>query len=156
MVNSYDVAVLSEKVAYLEAALKSAGIELPEVTSEDNGDALIVRNGAWINDEIAYSDISGLGWTNEEVIDDTLEWGSLIGRINPSTKLGLLVWRGDNTTATAGVQTFNLPTTYAPSTQLISLMYNADRMEVYPELNQCKINFTANNWSAGAIIYPIV
>ena len=47
MVNNYDVAVLSEKVAYLEAAIKNAGIELPEVTSEDNGKTLQVVNGAW-------------------------------------------------------------------------------------------------------------
>ena len=47
MVNNYDVAVLSEKVAYLEAAIKNAGIELPEVTSEDNGKGLQVVNGAW-------------------------------------------------------------------------------------------------------------
>ena len=47
MVNNYDVAVLSEKVAYLEAAIKNAGIELPEVTSEDNGKTLQVINGAW-------------------------------------------------------------------------------------------------------------
>lgn len=47
MVNSYDVAVLSEKVAYLEAALKSAGIELPEVSASDNGKVLQVVNGAW-------------------------------------------------------------------------------------------------------------
>lgn len=47
MVNNYDVAVLSEKVAYLEAAIKNAGIELPEVTSADNGKTLQVVNGAW-------------------------------------------------------------------------------------------------------------
>ena len=47
MVNNYDVAVLSEKVAYLEAAIKNAGIELPEVTSEDNGKVLQVLEGVW-------------------------------------------------------------------------------------------------------------
>ena len=47
MVNNYDVAILSEKVAYLEAALKSAGIELPVVSAADNGKGLQVVNGAW-------------------------------------------------------------------------------------------------------------
>lgn len=47
MVNSYDLAILSEKVAYLEGALKSAGIELPAVTSDDNGKTLQVVDGAW-------------------------------------------------------------------------------------------------------------
>lgn len=47
MVNSQNIAVLSEKVADLEAAIKNAGIELPEVTSSDNGKALQVVNGAW-------------------------------------------------------------------------------------------------------------
>lgn len=47
MVNNYDVAVLSEKVAYLEAAIKNAGIELPTVTSDDNGKTLQVIEGAW-------------------------------------------------------------------------------------------------------------
>lgn len=47
MVNNYDVAVLSEKVAYLEAAIKNAGIELPEVTEADNGKTLQVIEGAW-------------------------------------------------------------------------------------------------------------
>lgn len=52
MVNSYDVAVLSEKVAYLEAALKTAGV-LPEVSASDNGATLQVVNGSWAKgDEI--------------------------------------------------------------------------------------------------------
>lgn len=46
MINNYDVAVLSEKVAYLENALKTAGV-LPEVSASDNGKALQVINGAW-------------------------------------------------------------------------------------------------------------
>lgn len=52
MVNNYNVAVLSEKVAYLEAAIKNAGIVLPEVTSEDNGKTLQVVNGAWATGNI--------------------------------------------------------------------------------------------------------
>ena len=47
MINTQNIAELSEKVAALEAAIKSAGIELPEVTSEDNGKTLQVVNGAW-------------------------------------------------------------------------------------------------------------
>lgn len=47
MVNSYDIAILSEKVARLEALLAGGGVALPEVTSEDNGAALQVVNGAW-------------------------------------------------------------------------------------------------------------
>lgn len=47
MINNQNIAVLSEKVAALEAAIKNAGIELPEVTSDDNGKALQVVNGAW-------------------------------------------------------------------------------------------------------------
>ena len=47
MINNQNIAVLSEKVAALEAAIKNAGIELPEVTSADNGKGLQVVNGAW-------------------------------------------------------------------------------------------------------------
>ena len=47
MINNYDIAVLSEKVAYLEAAIKNAGIELPEVTTDDNGKTLQVVAGKW-------------------------------------------------------------------------------------------------------------
>lgn len=47
MINNYDPAVLSEKVAYLEAAIKNAGIELPEVTTDDNGKTLQVIAGKW-------------------------------------------------------------------------------------------------------------
>ena len=47
MINNYDIAVLSEKVAYLEAAIKTAGIELPTVTTDDNGKTLQVVAGKW-------------------------------------------------------------------------------------------------------------
>ena len=47
MINNYDIAVLSEKVAYLEAAIKNAGIELPGVTTDDNGKTLQVVAGKW-------------------------------------------------------------------------------------------------------------
>lgn len=64
MVNSQNIAILSEKVAALEAAIKNAGIELPEVDSSDNGKALQVVNGAWatgvkipaIADDIGYGE----------------------------------------------------------------------------------------------------
>lgn len=46
MINNYDVAVLSEKVAYLENALKTAGV-LPEVSASDNGATLQVVEGVW-------------------------------------------------------------------------------------------------------------
>ena len=53
MVNSYDIAILSEKVARLEALLAGGGVALPEVTSEDNGATLQVVEGAWAKgDEI--------------------------------------------------------------------------------------------------------
>jgi hypothetical protein len=54
MVNSQNIAVLSEKVAALEAALKNAGVVLPEVTSSDNGKALQVVNGAWATGDNIY------------------------------------------------------------------------------------------------------
>lgn len=47
MINNQNIAVLSEKVAALEAAIKNAGIELPEVTGADNGKTLQVVEGAW-------------------------------------------------------------------------------------------------------------
>lgn len=43
MARSYDIAVLAQKVEYLE----SAGIELPKVTSSDNGKVLQVVSGKW-------------------------------------------------------------------------------------------------------------
>lgn len=46
MINNQNLAVLSEKVAYLENALKTAGV-LPEVSASDNGKALQVVNGVW-------------------------------------------------------------------------------------------------------------
>lgn len=46
MVNNYDVAVLSEKVAYLEGAIKTAGV-LPDVSASDNGATLQVVGGVW-------------------------------------------------------------------------------------------------------------
>ena len=47
MINNQNLAVLSEKVAALEAAIKSAGIELPSVTTDDNGKTLQVVAGKW-------------------------------------------------------------------------------------------------------------
>ena len=47
MINNQNIAVLSEKVAALEAAIKNAGIELPEVTGADNGKTLQVVAGKW-------------------------------------------------------------------------------------------------------------
>lgn len=47
MVNSQNIAILSEKVAALEAALKNADIGLPEVDTSDNGKSLQVVEGAW-------------------------------------------------------------------------------------------------------------
>ena len=47
MINTQNIAELSEKVAALEAAIKNAGIELPEVTGADNGKTLQVIEGAW-------------------------------------------------------------------------------------------------------------
>lgn len=65
MVNSYDVAVLSEKVAYLEAAIKNAGIELPVVTSSDNGKTLQVVNGAWAVGDLIPEVVNALDSTSE-------------------------------------------------------------------------------------------
>ena len=47
MINTQNIAELSEKVAYIEAALKTAGIELPSVTEDDNGKTLQVVAGKW-------------------------------------------------------------------------------------------------------------
>lgn len=47
MINNQNIAVLSEKVAALEAAIKTAGIELPKVTASDNGKTLQVVAGKW-------------------------------------------------------------------------------------------------------------
>lgn len=47
MINNQNIAVLSEKVAALEAAIKNAGIELPSVTADDNGKTLQVVAGKW-------------------------------------------------------------------------------------------------------------
>lgn len=65
MVNNYDVAVLSEKVAYLEAAIKNAGIELPTVTSDDNGKTLQVVNGAWATGAKIPGVVNALDSTSE-------------------------------------------------------------------------------------------
>lgn len=47
MINTQNIAELSEKVAALEAAIKTAGIELPTVTTDDNGKTLQVVAGKW-------------------------------------------------------------------------------------------------------------
>ena len=47
MINTQNIAELSEKVAALEAAIKTAGIELPSVTTDDNGKTLQVVAGKW-------------------------------------------------------------------------------------------------------------
>lgn len=47
MINTQNIAELSEKVAALEAAIKTAGIELPKVTTDDNGKTLQVVAGKW-------------------------------------------------------------------------------------------------------------
>ena len=47
MINNQNIAALSEKVAALEAAIKNAGIELPSVTTDDNGKTLQVVAGKW-------------------------------------------------------------------------------------------------------------
>ena len=47
MINNQNIAVMSEKIAQLEAAIKTAGIELPAVTTDDNGKALQVVAGKW-------------------------------------------------------------------------------------------------------------
>ena len=65
MVNNYDVAVLSEKVAYLEAAIKNAGIELPEVTEADNGKTLQVIEGAWATGSKIPGVVNALDSTSE-------------------------------------------------------------------------------------------
>lgn len=46
MINNQNLAVLSEKVAYLEGAIKTAGV-LPDVSASNNGSALQVVEGAW-------------------------------------------------------------------------------------------------------------
>ena len=65
MINNYDIAVLSEKVAYLEAAIKNAGIELPEVTTDDNGKTLQVVNGAWATGSKIPGVVNSLDSTSE-------------------------------------------------------------------------------------------
>lgn len=85
MINNQNIAVLSEKVAAIEAALKTAGIELPEVTSADNGKGLQVVNGAWAtgaiipdavtaNPETTTSDLTAvsIGSTNYIIKDSRL------------------------------------------------------------------------------------
>lgn len=64
MINNQNLAVLSEKVAYLENALKTAGV-LPEVSASDNGVALQVVNGAWAKGDAIPEVINALDSTSE-------------------------------------------------------------------------------------------
>ena len=82
MVNSYDVAILSEKVARLEALLAAGGVSLPEVSASDNGATLQVVNGAWAKgDEIpaiinaldSTSTTDGLSAAQGKVLNDKIE-----------------------------------------------------------------------------------
>ena len=69
MINTQNIAELSEKVAALEAAIKTAGIELPTVTTDDNGKTLQVVAGKWDTgskiptsaDDIPYSEGVSVG-----------------------------------------------------------------------------------------------
>lgn len=64
MINNQNIAVLSEKVAALEAAIKNAGIKLPSVTTDDNGKGLQVVNGAWATGSLIPGVINALDSTS--------------------------------------------------------------------------------------------
>ena len=106
MINNYDIAVLSEKVAYLEAAIKNAGIELPEVTTDDNGKTLQVVAGAWATgDKIPAvpSVINSLDSTSETDALSAAQGKTLDGKIT-----GLLkVHTATLDTTAQGVTTFS-------------------------------------------------
>ena len=71
MINNQNIAVMSEKIAQLEAAIKTAGIELPTVTADDNGKSLQVVAGKWAKGVIL--DAEHLPYNSELSIKDKLD-----------------------------------------------------------------------------------
>ena len=133
MVNSQNIAILSEKVAALEAAIKNAGIELPEVSSSDNGKALQVVDGAWAIGDIipevtANPEASATGTLTK------LGIGTNVYSI-PGIYDDVAVVEG---TIAAGDNEFDYPTGFNVSNcVIVSLMYSpgSDRWDTLPNSN---------------------
>lgn len=183
MVNNYDVAVLSEKVAYLEAAIKNAGIELPTVTEADNGKGLQVVNGAWATGSIIPAPLPTVtaGDVNEVLqvnnsgdwVSDTLgTWSDRVelkddsgfkvfGRVNKKLKLGLLRISGKNDTPSS--TTINFTISDNDFTPLDSEYFAAVRYggSLYITEGEGIITVTLRDlnasqlWLAGYILYPL-
>ena len=73
MINNQNIAILSEKVAALEAAIKNAGIELPEVTDADNGKTLQVVEGAWATGEKIPENADDISYSTGVSVKDMLD-----------------------------------------------------------------------------------
>lgn len=103
MINNYDVAVLSEKVAYLENALKAAGV-LPDVTASDNGSTLQVVNGAWATGDPIPEVINALDSTSETAALSAAQGKVLNTEV--ATKITVKTATGTITTSAAGATNF--------------------------------------------------
>lgn len=86
MINNQNLAVLSEKVAALEAAIKEVGTGLPSVTGSDNGKTLQVVGGEWDKGatipEIQTLTYTGDGASSVEITfpkDPILIWINSVG-----------------------------------------------------------------------------
>lgn len=92
-------------------------------------------------------------WSQAELLQSET-WGGLYGSYNKKCKLAVLRWIGNNSSATAGTKEYSLPTNYKPAFAMFSPMRNSTSMEVNPQTEKVSIQFTANNWASGSIVYP--
>lgn len=81
-------------------------------------------------------------------------WGDLYGSYNEKCKLAVLRWYGNSTSATAGTKIYSLSGHYKPAFFMASPMINSIAMEVNQATEEVNIQFTANNWVSGSIMYP--
>lgn len=153
-----DVDELELSVADLSASVLAIGGEVDEIElsiSQLSASTLPYSVEQSIKQKIDELDESIGEWSQAELLYSET-WGDLYGTYNEKCKLAVLRWYGNTEIATAGAKEYTLPAHYKPSFFAFSTMHNSTLMEVIPQAEKVNIQFTANNWVAGSIIYPTV